>query len=256
MKYRRKRPSQSNGSPPWIVTYSDMVTLILVFFILLFSISQIDLQKFRAMSQSFKDRQIFDFYPSAIPMEPSSDKVIDELYMSSEDDEGEEGEGKGEGDSLNQLLREVEQHIQESGLEGVAIATRTERGVVLVLPEQVLFKTGEAEILDDAVPFLERVSSLLKRIPNVVKVEGHTDNRPIQNEKYPSNWELSAARASSVIRYFIDNHQLDPARFIATGYGETRPVAPNDGPENWQKNRRVEIVIMDPAYDDQDDPKN
>lgn len=86
-----------------------------------------------------------------------------------------------------------------------------------------------------------------------MKVEGHTDNRPIHNAKYPSNWELSSARASSVIRYFIDIHHMAPERFIATGYSDTRPVAPNDGPENWEKNRRVEIVIMDPAYDDKED---
>ena len=132
---------------------------------------------------------------------------------------------------FDQLLYEVNKYIKEEGLTDIVVATRTERGVVLVLPEQILFDTGQAVILDDAIPFLERVASLLKNIPNVVKVEGHTDNRPINNIRYPSNWELSSARASSVIRYFTDEHHIDPSRFIATGYGDTRPVAPNDGPK-------------------------
>ena len=86
----------------------------------------------------------------------------------------------------------------------------------------------------------------------MVKVEGHTDSRPISTYRYPSNWELSSARSSSVIRYLIENHGLDSTRFIAVGYGDTRPVVPNTSPENWQKNRRVEIVIMDPAFTDEE----
>jgi chemotaxis protein MotB len=84
-----------------------------------------------------------------------------------------------------------------------------------------------------------------------VKVEGHTDNRPIGTYRFPSNWELSSARASSVIRYIIQTENLDPKRFIAVGYGDTRPIAPNDTRENLQKNRRVEVIITDPAYEEQ-----
>lgn len=250
MRSKKSKPS-GKGAPLWLVTYSDLVTLILVFFILLFAMSQVDIQKFEALSKSLKERQIFDFYPSAIPLEPSSDQTIE----GEEEDGGKDKEQElpKKGDRLDQLLAEINGYIQETGLKDVVVATRTERGIVLVLPEQIIFESGAAEILDNAVPFLERVSSLLIKIPNVVKVEGHTDNRPIHNAKYPSNWELSSARASSVIRYFIDIHHMAPERFIATGYSDTRPVAPNDGPENWEKNRRVEIVIMDPAYDDKED---
>ena len=132
----------------------------------------------------------------------------------------------------------------------IIAATQTERGVVLVLEEQLLFETSRAEILDGAKPFLTKVGTLLTNIPNFVKVEGHTDNRQINTYRYPSNWELSGARASSVIRYIIANTEgLDPKRFTAVAYGDTRPVAPNDSEENWSKNRRVEIVILDPDYE-------
>lgn len=254
MLAKKKSKSEKNGAPSWLVTYSDLITLILVFFILLFSMSQVDLHKFEALSKSLKSRSIIDFYPSSVPIEQSSDQIVEENDGNKDEKEDSTTqEGVGKGDSLDQLLEEVNGYINETGLTNVVVATRTERGIVLVLPEQIIFETGDAEILDEAVPFLERVSSLLKRIPNVIKVEGHTDNRPIHNDKYPSNWELSTARASSVIRYFIDTQKIDPTRFIATGYSDTRPLVPNDGPENWKKNRRVEIVIMDPAYDDKED---
>ncbi|MFP3471258.1 OmpA family protein, partial [Micrococcus sp. SIMBA_144] len=98
--------------------------------------------------------------------------------------------------------------------------------------------SGEATVLEDAYPFLNKVADLLAGIPNFVKVEGHTDNRPIDTYRFPSNWELSSARASSVIRYLTRTENLDPTRFIAVGYGDTRPIAPNDTSENLQKNRR------------------
>lgn len=239
MKLRRRPPKPAKGAPRWMVTFSDLVTLILVFFILLFSMSQIDMIKFKAISESFRDRQVLDFYPSIIPNEhPASMEQNDQ-------NAGEEG------DSLNQLLMEIQTFLDQNGLEDVIVANRTERGVVLVLQEQVLFESGEASLIERSYPFLDKVGTVLSSMPNLVKVEGHTDNRPIKTYRYPSNWELSAARSSTVIRYLTENHNLENRRFIAVGYGETRPVVPNSGPVNWEKNRRVEIIISDPKYDEE-----
>lgn len=238
MKLRRRSSEPAKGAPRWMVTFSDLVTLILVFFILLFSMSQIDMIKFKAMSESFRDRQLLDFYPAIIPNEYPADM------------EQNTGEGKEQGDSLDQLLMEIQAFLDQNGLEDVIAANRTERGVVLVLQEQVLFESGEASLIEGSFPFLDKVGTVLSSMPNLVKVEGHTDNRPIKTYRYPSNWELSAARASTVIRYLTENHNLESRRFIAVGYGETRPAVPNSGPENWEKNRRVEIIISDPKYDE------
>lgn len=252
MKFRRKQSENQKGAPLWMVTFTDLVTLILVFFILLFSMSQIDVVKFRAIADSFKDRQILDFYPSIIPFnEPPSDQSID---PDTTNDKGQDGGDVNKGGmqgqiSLGQLLGEVEAFLDENDLKDIVIVTRNERGVILVLPEKVLFPTAEATILTTAYPFLDKVGELLSGMPNMVKVEGHTDNRSISNFRYPSNWELSSARASSVIRYFIEQHRLDSSRFIAVGYGETRPIVANDSAENWQKNRRVEILIAEPRID-------
>ncbi|WP_406686437.1 flagellar motor protein MotS [Rossellomorea vietnamensis] len=242
MKRRRRPASQSPGAPKWMVTFSDLITLILVFFILLFSMSQIDIVKFRTIADSFQQRQILEFYPSVIPFDnPSAEPKV----------ESGESKGREAEQDLNSLLSNIQSYLKENELTDVVVATRSERGVVLVLQEQALFASGEATVLPDAYPFLDKVGGLLSEIPNFVKVEGHTDNRPINTYRFPSNWELSSARASSVVRYLITTEDLDPKRFIAVGYGDTRPVAPNDKVENLQKNRRVEVIITDPAYEEQ-----
>ena len=208
--------------------------------------SQIDMMKFKAISESLRD-QFFDFYPSVIPAEnppgtetdiPVEDNGKSDLDLSEE--------------SLSNLLTEIQSFLDKNGMGDVIVANRTDRGVVLVLQEQVLFDPGEATLLGDAYLFLNKVGELLLELPNLVKVEGHSDDIPMSSFRYPSNWELSAARASSVINYLIENHQLDSRRFMAVGYADTRPIVSNDSPENRQKNRRVEIIISDPKYNEND----
>ncbi|SES35322.1 flagellar motor protein MotS [Salipaludibacillus aurantiacus] len=250
---RRRNTQQDKGAPKWMVTFSDMMTLILVFFILLFSMSVVDANKFRAIADSFQDRAVFDFYPSLIPFEnPAEDR---DVKIDPYEEEGESSDSSTEldGEEMNEqldlLLEEVEDYLETNDLQHEITVSRDDRGVVLVLQEQALFKTARADIIKDAEPFLEKVGTLLNGIPNMVKVEGHTDSRPINTVQYPSNWELSGARASSVIRFLISDKELEPRRFLAVGYGDTRPVAPNTSADNLQKNRRVVIVISDPAYE-------
>lgn len=250
---RRKKNKNNGGSPKWMTTYSDMVTLILVFFILLYSMSTIDAQRFEAVSQSFQNRAIFDFLPSAVPHEnqsnqeheddveiPSGKKDEDEL----KDLDKQKTEEDKEEESFNSLIDEVETFLDNNELNDVITANRSEEGVVLVLQESILFETGEADILESAIPFLDQVGKFLEDMPNQVRVEGHTDSRPITNYRYPSNWELSAARAGTVIRYLTNEYDLQRERFFTVGYADTRPIAPNDSEKNWSKNRRVEIVIL------------
>lgn len=256
MKLRQNKKKQ-NGAPKWMTTYADMITLVLVFFILLFSMSQVNQVKFEAVAESFRNRMIFDFYPSPVendyPTEQTSIQESGEKNNEFETstDQTDKMADKAEQDEkvedLDELKQEVDEYLEENELNDIIAATDTERGIVLVLEEQLLFETSRAEILDGAKPFLSKVGTLLNNIPNFVKVEGHTDNRQISTYRYPSNWELSAARASSVIRYILNtNKDMDPQRFTAVAYGDTRPVAPNDSEENWGKNRRVEIVILNP----------
>ncbi|MDC3415787.1 flagellar motor protein MotS [Aquibacillus salsiterrae] len=254
MKLKRKK-LVDKGSPRWIVTYADMVTLILVFFILLFSMSQVDLVKFQAISESFRNRMIFDYYPSPIEQDFPTENIKIE-----EDTEGVDGFNNSKANTPNasmkqdlnqdqttmdQLFEQVQAYLNDNQLNSVIMASKTDEGVVLTLQENVLFETGEADIINSGKPLLKKIGLLLNNIPNYIRVEGHTDNRPISNYRFPSNWELSGARSSSVIRFILQNNPINPARFIAVGYGDTRPVVENTSPENWRKNRRVEIVILD-----------
>lgn len=244
----RKRKKDS-GAPRWMVTYSDMVTLILVFFILLFSMSQIDNAKFEAISESFKNRMIFEFYPSAVPLDnptrspEQEEDLLKELKKQQE--ELNKKRKKNEADTLDKVLKDVNTYLDKNKLKDQIAATRSDRGVELILQESLLFESGDAQILDSGKPFLDKISKMLEKIPNYVRVEGHTDNRPISNFRYPSNWELSGARASGVIRYLLEDKQLSDYRFSAIGYGDTRPLVPNTSSKNWKKNRRVEIVILE-----------
>ncbi len=263
---RRPRRQNNNGAPKWMVTYSDMVTLVLVFFILLFSMSQIDVGKFQNITESFQSRAILDFLPSSIPSENISGGDGIDMGLDSEEDEkdgaGEEEvdmdglidqleEWEKKADALAKLMDKIDSFLVDEDLGDVISATRTEEGVILVLQDSILFDSAEAQILETGQPFLDEVGNLLKGIPNNVRVEGHTDNRPISTYRYPSNWELSGARAGSVVRYFIEEHEIDESRFIVAGYGDTQPVVENNkGPEAWSQNRRVEIVILDTNYEE------
>lgn len=244
----RKGRDDKKGAPAWMVTYSDLMTLILVFFVLLFSMSQIDVEKFKALAESFNDRAIFNFSSSIVPSDPSSSQSSSPNTIKGSVGEKAKQDDSKEVDKLSQAVQEIQAFLEKNGLTDVISAERNERGVVLVLQEKVLFDSGQATILPEAKPFLDKVGELLSGLSNPVKIEGHTDNRPISTYRYPSNWELSGARASSVVRYFIERHQLEPRRFTSVGYGETRPIVPNTNEQNWQKNRRVEIVIADPTY--------
>ncbi|MEQ6388719.1 flagellar motor protein MotS [Bacillaceae bacterium S4-13-58] len=250
----RRRKTGDKGAPRWMVTFSDLMTLILVFFILLFSMSQIDIVKFQAVADSFRDRVVFDFYPSLVPMENPAegendpkDNMPEDQSPKKDPEEPDDSQDQSE-DQMEELMYEVQSFLTQSGLDDVASANRTERGIVLILQEQVLFDSGRADIKKGAESFLQKVGNLITQIPNDIKVEGHADNRPMSSNLYPSNWELSSARASNVVRYFTENLAIEDHRFSIAAYSDTRPIAKNDTPENMAKNRRVEIIILDPDY--------
>ncbi|KAF1681577.1 flagellar motor protein MotS [Bacillus mexicanus] len=231
MKLRRERRNgsgkNSQSSSSWIVTFSDLITLILVFFILLFSMSQIDLQKFKAAVHSIQ-KEDGGHQPD------QTSKVKKDASPADE---------KKKEDQQDQLFKKVNTYIKDNHLNAQMTAKRDERGVVLVLQEAVLFDSGEAKVLKNAESLLHQIAVLLQALPNDIQVEGHTDSRNISTYRYPSNWELSAARASGVIQYFTSKEKLPSKRLIAVGYADTKPVKDNKTNEHMKENRRVEIVI-------------
>ncbi|SEO84406.1 chemotaxis protein MotB [Amphibacillus marinus] len=249
---RRNKNKNSGGAPKWMTTFSDLMSLMLTFFVLLFAMSQIDSQRFEALAESFRNQAAFNIFSSGsisnestggdVTVEPDESIIVD---LPEADHDLTVDELASDSESLEELLREVEAYLADNGLNNLISANRSDQGVVLILQEQILFDSGEAIIKSEGEPFLDKVAVLLSSISNKVRVEGHTDNRPISTPQFPSNWELSGARASSVIRYILTNNDFEEDRFVAVGYGDTQPVASNNSPENWQKNRRVEIVILE-----------
>ncbi len=248
-KQIKKKDAKDYGSPGWMTTYGDMVTLLLTFFILLFTFSSIDVKRFQevmsAVQHSFMGRTGILIGSTSVGGEEgekldSLSMSLEELAMAIGEEEITVLEMMAE---LEQTYEDVKSFLQEAGLEDDVQLRLEERGIVLELPERILFDTGQAAIKRDFYPTLDLLAALLAGLPNQIIVEGHTDNIPIRTVLYPSNWELSVHRAVSVARYLVEVHDLPPRRFVATGYGEFHPLDTNETPEGRARNRRVSIVI-------------
>ncbi len=249
---RRKSVDDSEDTGRWLLTYSDLITLLLAFFVVMYSMSRIDAKKFGRMSENLQGA------------------------FHSEDDKGRASAGEsvlGLGELKVGRLKSVAQHLRsslgtakdrvslggqivplirpdstagESGFSATEPISMeiNQRGLVIHVVESALFESGQAVLKPGALAMLDRIAEEIKDLPNQIRVEGHTDNRPIATARFPSNWELSSARATAVVRYLIDKHGFSPEKLSALGFGEYRPLAPNDSDDNRAKNRRVDIVIL------------
>ncbi len=233
----KRAPAQKKGGHErWLITYADMITLLLIFFIIMYTLSRIDVKKFQYLSASLSKAlgaggMVLDSPgPSVVPGIAGS--VPDSALHS------------GENQQLENVRREIEKHIKDANLQAKVSVTSEERGVVLSFQGEVLFRLGSAELTPRAREILFKVGPILEKMPNYLRVEGHTDDLPIVNAPYPSNWELSADRANSVLKFILKNFKIHPERMSSVAYGEYRPVVPNDSDLNRQRNRRVDIVIL------------
>ncbi len=222
----------------WLATYADTVTLLLTFFVLLYSLSSIDSQKFQqiavAMQSAFSgkaDRSILEFNSSSgdVP-------IVGKPQLTVEDAQQNEN---------LEILEDVLTYIKENDLEKDVQIYEDEKGLNIQMKDSVLFDTGKAELRSDSKNVLDKVSDLIGKVDNKIIIEGHTDNVPINTPAMPNNWHLSSARALSVLDYFLDSKKiLNPQRFSAQGCGEYRPIAKNDTDEGRAKNRRVNIIVV------------
>lgn len=237
---RRKRDEGKKGSPEWMTIYSDMVTLLLCFFVLLFAFSEIDAQKFQAIMKSFEGSLgVFN-----------GGKTIEEAPLINADNlpENMTTNDLKEHEDFIRLKKQIDEYAKEMGLESEIKANVDERGLVIRILDNIFFDPGKADIKPKAKEILLYIGDILKMDDlegKNIKVEGHTDSDPVlDTHKFATNWELSGARATSVVRFLIDNKGIDSEKISFTGYSYYRPVAPNDTPENKAKNRRVDIVIL------------
>lgn len=242
---RRSRRYEKDIRERWLLPYSDFTTVLLCFFIVMYSLSTIDAEKFEALARVLQqalggggsiviEAPLSDIGPDAV--QPfSKDRVTDDFLADSI-----------QLAVIEQQLREL---FEQSGIAAqVEIATE-ERGLVVSIQDTVLFASGSAELTAFAREVMDDVGLVLLQTANYIRVEGHTDNQPIHTVRFPSNWELSVARSTCVIQYLIARHNFPPERLGATGYGEYRPKVSNDTPENRQVNRRVDFVILSSKYE-------
>lgn len=233
----RRRGNRNNeqapGAPAWMSTYGDLITQILIFFVLLFSFSNVDRGKFNAAMLSLQ----------------GSLGIIEGGMTLKEGDFIEAGDvgsfliSAEEQKELEALETKVQEIIDENNLRGMQV-NLDERGLLIRFIEGVLFDSGKASIKNDAKAILDKLAPLLIESHRQIRIEGHTDNLPINTHEFPSNWELSTARAVNVVKYMIEKHNFSPYILSAAGYSEYRPVAPNDSAKNRALNRRVDIIIL------------
>lgn len=238
MKKRKEKPENSER---WLLTYSDLITLLMVFFVVLYSASNINQKKYEKLASSMN---------SAFT---GGTGIGDSGAGGANEGSSDEGELKplvqSEEEKLQGIEGQVDEMIKEMGLEGSVSTSIEERGLVISFNDSIFFESAKAEIMEDMKLKLVSLSTVLNKIDNYIRIEGHTDNVPIRNEYFSSNWQLSSTRASNVVEYLINNGGISPDRLSAVGYGEYRPVADNSTNQGKSKNRRVDILILNNKYD-------
>ncbi|MGM0608404.1 MAG: flagellar motor protein MotB [Candidatus Muiribacteriota bacterium] len=251
----KKKKKEEGGAPEWMVTFGDCMTLLLCFFVLLFSMSTIDEAKFIRIIESFQGAfGVLDAGDVVSEGELKQARDVREMMDFSDETEEEDMEELQEQEDREIImdLVAVQQALEEAGIE-ISVFDIPEKGITVRIEDRALFETGSAQWNPNYNLILDKVGEVLNNIDRNVEIEGHTDDVPIGprlKEKFPTNWELSAIRATNVVRYFVEEEGLDGSRFASAGYGEYRPVAPNRNPdgsrnhEGMRQNRRVDIVIL------------
>lgn len=268
MARKKKTEGQAPGSPAWMATFSDLMNLLLCFFVLLFSMSTVDAQKFEEVAASFS--QTFSVFSAGslsigdgllisngVSQLNELDEYINSTGRAEEESESEdpladamamvEAEKMEESEELAEM---VEEAIAEAGMEELIEMDYTSQYVQLTLNGSLLFQSGSAELNEEATEVLLQVGIILERYSeSIIEIEGHTDSVPINSAMYPSNNELSNARALSVFYFLMENTNLDPAMVKHSGRGEYCPIADNSTAEGRALNRRVEIKIYNALSD-------
>lgn len=244
MVRRRKREEHDNHER-WLVSYADFVTLLFAFFVVMYSISSVNEGKYKTFSDSLNVAFDQSVSPSLITNQsvPGRDKIL--VDKSAAQMVEQQRKIQAQMKAVDDSLRQVMAPLIAQGMVGVH---RTKRGVVVEISASTLFKEGEEKLQTGAQETLQQVAIVLSRENQSVEVEGHTDDVPIKTAQFPSNWELSAGRASSVVRMLV-SYGVAEERLAAVGLAANQPVVANDTPEHRAKNRRVSITILSPEFD-------
>jgi chemotaxis protein MotB len=230
----KKKHEEHENHERWLVSYADFITLLFAFFVVMYSVSSVNQGKYRILSDSLSSsfshsKPIGELSIVNLPIEKSRKIVVKDNQKT----------------KVNaRAFLKVANAINMAKVPNGVKITSTERGLSIRISDDALFSSGSATINSQIKEFLDLIAGLVKDLPNLIEVEGHTDNQPIRTTAFPSNWDLSTSRANALVRYLTEYHHLQANRFSSTGYAGTRPIETNDTVEGQSANRRVELVIL------------
>lgn len=247
---RKSTKKEKDDTERWMLSYLDFITLMMIFFLMMYAISNIDTNKSKALANSLK----IGFNNGngenviAVSDNNSPPDVVEPI-----DDQTGAGATEEE-EKLSDVKKKVDELVKNSGLQGSVTTSIQERGLIISFNDSVFFNSGEAVIKPDWQSKLIAISKVLNGIDNYIHVEGHTDNVAISNTYFHSNWQLSAVRAANVVEFLITQGGVKPERLSSVGYGEYRPVQSNDTDAGKSANRRVDIVILNNKFNNSESP--
>jgi|SRR2546426_977409 len=262
MARKKKHPEHPNHDR-WLVSYADFITLLFALFVMMFAASNSDQKKAgqiaKAVQAAFTEMAVFTPAGKVVPLYDSgglpsdSNTVVGNTHSGFDATQlvspAKPGEGKAKITDLKAQLKT----ILKSEISNRSIhLSEDSRGLTISLTEAGFFEPGSAVMNAKALPAVESIAATLQPLAYSVRVEGHTDNTPIQTAQFPSNWELSTSRATFLLHYLISNGKISPQRLSAVGYGEYHPIAPNNTPEGRAANRRVDVVVLSAAAEKQE----
>lgn len=229
--YKKKQKETPPGAPAWMTTFSDLTTLLLCFFVLLFSFSSVSEDKYTQVAASLKS--VFSGSPDLLygGAHPLGEQLPFEISSPINLE-------------FEEVYQEIEAMLAEEGVGASVEIYEEERGLIISFKEKIFFNIGSAELRPEARNLLLRVGRVLAVDQHDIRVEGHTCDLPIRSAAFPSNWELSTSRATNVTRFLIEKAGISPDRLGATGYAEFRPIVENNTEENRMRNRRVDILLL------------
>ncbi|HEY8910046.1 MAG TPA: flagellar motor protein MotB [Desulfosporosinus sp.] len=272
MSRKREHEAEKENGERWLLTYSDLITLLMIFFVVLYSMSKVDAQKFQAVAESL-NKALGGGTPSKIELAsnpvgpslfqtgtPSSKATVpgkgtdpnNTTYTDPAASAANKNAGQGNSDAekmnIDAIKAKLDKFAVDNGIQTTLVSSIEERGLVVSIQETLLFESGSAVITARARDILEKISTVLASEPNQLKVEGHTDNLPIHTAQFASNWELSVIRSTNVVQ-ILQHDGITPDRLSAAGYGEYRPVASNDTDAGRGKNRRIDLIVLRSKYE-------
>ncbi len=252
-KKKRKHEEEHENLERWLVSYADFITLLFVFFVSMYAISRVDEVKLGSAVESLQ-RALGSLIPVQIPkgagvLEFEKSPIENKVEALENNPPDQSGESR-ESESLEKMAAEIQIEVNKTAAETGKTPPNQikyiidKRGLTIRVPESFFFKSGQASIRPEILPVLDTLAKSLEKIPNPIRIEGHTDSIPISTFLFPSNWELSTARATTIVRYLLAQYNFDPSKLSATGYAEYRPIAANNTAEGRIQNRRVDVVIL------------